>query len=553
MANRFPLVFDASTNKRIEELPSGDNLSLAGSSIVDAINITASGTLVVNSISANSISVDGTTLSAVATSNDYNDLDNLPALFDGDYNNLSNKPVLAPAWDDITGKPVIATKISQLTNDTNFVSNAQVSITTSQVTDLADIATSGSFNDLSDVPNFVTNEQIVGGTLTVEVSNTGNLVGSVFADDSTLMVDHVNNEILANKIKSDIIEADNLAVIGTGNISIQTPEFFLLQTQSFEIRNVNEGTFISDQDRIRFQGTVDFGLATVTGLDLSTFSGNLKGSLFGDDSTLLVDGTNNTISADTAVFNSISSDIVKTGLIDIDATAGIQLQPNGVLNVPNATTITISATSGISLTATDDLTLESTSGVVDFPSGTTVDFTGAIVTGLTGLDIPLKGDFQGSVFGDDSTILVDGINNTIPAANISGSLAVNDLTTSTITANNTISITSPGSVTIGSSNNNSMEIGTTGTGTINIGSGSQIIAIASGSTLDISDLASVNLANSTVLISGNVPTSSVGAVGDVAGTIAVDATAIYYCINPYTDGLDDIWVKQNWSSTGTWP
>jgi len=553
MANRFPLVFDASTNKRIEELPSGDNLSLAGSSIVDAINITASGTLVVNSISANSVSVDGTTLSAVATSNDYNDLDNLPALFDGDYNNLSNKPVLAPDWNDITGKPVIATKISQLTNDTNFVSNAQVSITTSQVTDLADIATSGSFNDLSDVPNFVTNEQIVGGTLTVEVSNTGNLVGSVFADDSTLMVDHVNNEILANKIKSDIIEADNLAVIGTGNISIQTPEFFLLQTQSFEIRNVNEGTFISDQDRIRFQGTVDFGLATVTGLDLSTFSGNLKGSLFGDDSTLLVDGTNNTISADTAVFNSISSDIVKTGLIDIDATAGIQLQPNGVLNVPNATTITISATSGISLTATDDLTLESTSGVVDFPSGTTVDFTGAIVTGLTGLDIPLQGDFQGSVFGDDSTILVDGINNTIPAANISGSLAVNDLTTSTITANNTISITSPGSVTIGSSNNNTMEIGTTGTGTINIGSGSQIIAIASGSTLDISDLASINLANSTVLISGNVPTSSKGAVGDVAGTIAVDATAIYYCINSYIDGLNDIWVKQNWSSTADWP
>jgi len=36
------------------------------------------------------------------------------------------------------------------------------------------------------------------------------------------------------------------------------------------------------------------------------------------------------------------------------------------------------------------------------------------------------GDFTGSLFGDDSTLLVDGVNNTIPAANLSGALPAID-------------------------------------------------------------------------------------------------------------------------------
>ena len=41
-------------------------------------------------------------------------------------------------------------------------------------------------------------------------------------------------------------------------------------------------------------------------------------------------------------------------------------------------------------------------------------------------DVKLDGDLTGSVFGDDSTLLVDGVNNTIPAANLSGTLPVLD-------------------------------------------------------------------------------------------------------------------------------
>ena len=36
------------------------------------------------------------------------------------------------------------------------------------------------------------------------------------------------------------------------------------------------------------------------------------------------------------------------------------------------------------------------------------------------------GDIKGSVFGDDSTLLVDGVNSTIPSANLSGALPAID-------------------------------------------------------------------------------------------------------------------------------
>ena len=49
-----------------------------------------------------------------------------------------------------------------------------------------------------------------------------------------------------------------------------------------------------------------------------------------------------------------------------------------------------------------------------------------------------------------------------------------------------------------------------------------------------------------------VPATSKGAVGDVAGTFAANSTSIYYCSTSYTNGLNDIWVKSPWTTTGTW-
>ena len=51
--------------------------------------------------------------------------------------------------------------------------------------------------------------------------------------------------------------------------------------------------------------------------------------------------------------------------------------------------------------------IEMSNTATNFVSGT-VDFTGSTVTGLN-----VTGDITGSVFGDDSTLIVDGVNNTI--------------------------------------------------------------------------------------------------------------------------------------------
>lgn len=524
MANKFPLVFD-STGKSLQELPTGDNLDLTGSSVLNAIDISGTGTLTINTVNAQNMSVGGTALSAVAISNDYNDLNNKPTLFSGDYNDLNNKPSsISSDWADITNKPVIASKLSQLTNDTNFVSNAQINIIPTQVTGLADIATSGSFNDLSDVPNYVTNEQIAGGTLTVELKNTGDLIGSVFSDDSSLIVDHLTSTVNANTVNTDILTAnivnsEDYNHRATGNINIRTDEYLTLQSTSFRLFNTLSGTEIYDVDQLTIRGDVNFGLANVFGLSLDNFSGNLTGSVFSDDSSLIVDGISREIFANKIEANSIvGDDIVAASLVNNNNlplnisgdTAGITMSPGGPLNIPNASNITINATNSISIEASGNLTLTSSSGIVDFPEGTSVNFDGATVTGLT-----VTGDFTGSVFADNSTQLVDGI-----AGKIVGRIETDEAVINSgiydVTVNSTgakiqkngnagLEITNSGGVVLGGNSpttiattSDTINIANGTSGNLNLGSGTNIVKVTNNTTLDLSDLTSILFSNSPI-------------------------------------------------------
>lgn len=58
----------------------------------------------------------------------YADLTGKPTLFSGDYADLTNKPTLfSGAYADLTGKPTIPTLVSELTNDTGFITTAALS------------------------------------------------------------------------------------------------------------------------------------------------------------------------------------------------------------------------------------------------------------------------------------------------------------------------------------------------------------------------------------------------------------------------------------------
>ena len=56
-----------------------------------------------------------------------------------------------------------------------------------------------------------------------------------------------------------------------------------------------------------------------------------------------------------------------------------------------------------------------------------------------------------------------------------------------------------------------------------------------------------------VQIASTAPSDSTGADGDRSGMIAFDATSIYYCIADWASpGTANIWVKQDWGTTGAW-
>lgn len=501
MANRLPLVFDP-TESKIKELPTGDNLSLTGSSIVDGINITVTGTVTTNTLNVQNLNATGGNIAAVAFSNDYNDLDNLPSLFSGDYNDLVNKPTaISSDWADITNKPIIPSTLSQLVNDTNFITNASAAITPNQVIGIAQVAKTNNYADLTNKPDlsvYVRTADLVGGTLTIDVNNTGDLVGSVFAENLTLLVDHINGKInlgggpvddfldigsadsrFSNVYISDSINIDG-AIIGGGsqttisltgvairptgnalsqleadldvlqtqydeayeswlNIPPNPPEprqeFYdstiapileaiaaqegLLASRAIVSYDPNSSKIISDTP---FSGVFDgefvgsvfaddsrLILDGITGTLYGRLDGDMTGSVFSDDSTIIVDGINKSIHATNVYATTHWGDLSKNGsILSVTANNGIQLLPNGVFNVPNATTIDIDATDAINISATGNLVLETLSGNLEiYGIGLSIsnDGAGTVISEING-NISIEAT-SGSVIIDGHISIAD--------------------------------------------------------------------------------------------------------------------------------------------------
>lgn len=199
MANRFPLVVDTSDSNKIKEIPSGDNLQLSGNDIVGVVNITGSGTLTIESISATNISKGGTPLATVATT--------------GSYNDLTNRPTNVSSFTNDSNYVTSGSNISVLTNDSGYLTTVAFADLTGKPTTLSgygisDAATSaqGTLADSAIQPGdnistllndagYITVAQIQAGDLTVDVNNSGDLIGSVFGQDSTILVDAILSSI----------------------------------------------------------------------------------------------------------------------------------------------------------------------------------------------------------------------------------------------------------------------------------------------------------------------------------------------------------------------
>ena len=195
MTNRYPLIVDTTDGNKIKEIPSGDALQLTGNSIIGVSDVTASGTIASGILSAASIMKGGNEIATLAVTG---------------------------AWSDVSGKP---TQLSQFTNDLNFLVPGQNNsilandagyITTVAFSDLTTTPTTLAGYNITDAATFVqgalagtavqpganistlfnnagylTVSDIQNGLVTIDVNNTGDLVGSVFADDSTVMIDSI--------------------------------------------------------------------------------------------------------------------------------------------------------------------------------------------------------------------------------------------------------------------------------------------------------------------------------------------------------------------------
>jgi hypothetical protein len=270
MANRYPLVVDTTDSNKIKEIPNGDNLLLTGNSITGVVNITASGNISAAGINMTGIlTYQGNPLADIATTSAYSDLTGVPTAlsqFTNDENFRSNGDNVSVFTNDAGYLTTVA--FTDLTTTpttlggygiTDAASSIQGGLANSALQPGANIST------LNNDSGFVTLTQLTSGAVTVDVNNSGDLVGSVFADDSTMMVD-------------SILAAINLDGTIRGHVR----------------PNANQhNTWDLGTDAVRFKNAYFAG--TINGAHVGTLDGDVEGSVFGDDSTLLVDGNNNKI------------------------------------------------------------------------------------------------------------------------------------------------------------------------------------------------------------------------------------------------------------------
>ena len=165
MANRIPLVVDT-TDKKIKELPVGDNLDLGGSGLTNV------GTVNATDVRINNVSFNNP--------------------FSGDYNDLSNKPII----------PTVPSALSSFANDVGYLATGTTS----------DQIVEGTTN------LFFSNARSDARIQAANIQNLANVTTPVAGDDGkVLYYDHASQTF---KYRTTVTEADTLdTVLARGNVS----------------------------------------------------------------------------------------------------------------------------------------------------------------------------------------------------------------------------------------------------------------------------------------------------------------------------------------------
>ena len=364
MATRYPLVIDTSDGNKIKELPNGDNLNLTGNNIVNVVNVTATGALSVSSVevTSNTFTVNGNSLNTVAFTGNYADLTGAPTAFNGNYDNLTNKPTLKTTIESLDN-------VSTTAPTNNQVLQYDSSTGTYKPSSIASVSASS-----------------IDALLDVNVSNIASAAGQILKWDGSAWI--------------------------RGNAS---------SGQDADTLDSYEGTYYLNYNNFTNKPNV---LASVTADDTDTFTATSNTDNFkiyggtGVTTSILNDVVTITNSApDQTVAFTNGTNITVTGTypnftVSSNALAGISVgtpaTPNSSGSIAyNAGVITFTppdlsgyiTNTGVLSSHTDVATTTPNVGEVLKWSGSTWEPSDDSIQ-----------DIKGSVFGDDSTLLVDGVN-----------------------------------------------------------------------------------------------------------------------------------------------
>lgn len=399
MANRFPLVIDTTDGSKIKEIPAGDSLDLRNNSIQDVQNINALGVINAAAITINGRDLEPGQFKDLAdTPDDYsgyagyllrvkNDLTGLEFFQLGggdsiDINDLTIAGDIIPTQTLNSNIGSSDLKINEIHgnffqgsikgNDGSTVFDA----TTNQIPYAVVVGGPSVISDLENDSGYITADQlkatlpeVLGEDLTIEVNQTGNLQGSVFGEDSSVLVDHINSRINTRRLMRNganpgqtIVWDETIEewIPGTaGDIT----GFASNKTDTLTVESGYKITFTDNPGVIEAQG-FRFN-ATSDPIDMD---GDVR--LIGNSNIIPENSSGNDIGQALTRFANVYADTV-------DATTFVG-------------TLSGNVTGNLTGNASGD------------HSGT---FAGSITATGT-----LDGDITGSVFADDSTLLVDAVN-----------------------------------------------------------------------------------------------------------------------------------------------